>query len=109
MIQWDRKNLFKKLRQLLNGFSLGVNRAGAYFRFNKKVKYFAMIAGAPLLLFVVILITVLIEAPDKKLLKSFRSAVPSEVYTADGVLIGRFSVQERKPVKYEEISRPVID
>ena len=68
-----------------------------------------MLAGAPLLLSIIILITVLIEAPDKKLLKSFRNAVPSEVYTADGVLIGRFSVQERKPVKYEEISRPVID
>src|SRR5688572_4727144 len=36
-------------------------------------------------------------------------ALASEVYSADGVLLGKFFRENREPVKYKEIGKPVID
>ncbi|WP_158280737.1 penicillin-binding protein 1A [Pararcticibacter amylolyticus] len=46
--------------------------------------------------------------PSKAELKSKQNSTASEVYTADGVLIGRYFLQDRTNVKYEEISQDLI-
>lgn len=66
-------------------------------------------AAFPLLFIAIALLFVLTDTPGKDELKAFRNAIPSEVYTADSVLIGRYYVQERRPVKYEQISPAVIE
>lgn len=78
------------------------------FEQNKKLKYIVAIGMVPLMLLIILFITVLASAPSKDELRAFRNAVPSEVYTADSVLIARYFIQERKPVRYDQISNPVI-
>ncbi len=56
-----------------------------------------------------ILLFVLTQLPDREALIAYRNPIPSEVYTADSVLIGRYYVQDRRPVGYDEISRSVIE
>src|SRR5688572_10280937 len=97
MIKWVEKNLAlgdQKLKPLLTGIALRLKKAAVHINSNRKLKYAIIIAGLPLVAFLIMVTVVLMEAPDKKVLKSFRNAVPSEVYTADGILIGRFSIQE---------------
>ncbi|WP_082780355.1 penicillin-binding protein 1A [Rufibacter sp. DG15C] len=46
--------------------------------------------------------------PTKRQLKEVQNNMPSEVYTADGVLMGRYFIQDRTNVKYDQIAEPVI-
>ncbi|MFC6997535.1 penicillin-binding protein 1A [Rufibacter roseus] len=46
--------------------------------------------------------------PSQRKLKAVQNNMPSEVYTADGVLIGRFFIQDRTNVKYDKIAEPAI-
>lgn len=48
------------------------------------------------------------KIPSKKALKSLQNNTASEIYTADSVLIGRYFIQDRTNVKYENISPFVI-
>jgi len=52
---------------------------------------------------------VLTQTPSKKELTSIRNAVASEVYSADSVLLGRYFVQDRTEIKYEDIAPHLID
>ncbi|MCU0448339.1 MAG: transglycosylase domain-containing protein [Bernardetiaceae bacterium] len=47
--------------------------------------------------------------PDVKLLENPKMPTPSELYTADGVLIGRFYKENRIPVEYRELSPNLIN
>ncbi|WP_181305625.1 penicillin-binding protein 1A [Rufibacter sp. XAAS-G3-1] len=46
--------------------------------------------------------------PTKRQLKSVQNNMPSEVYTADSVLIGRYFIQDRTNVAYDQIAEPAI-
>ncbi|MBA9075407.1 penicillin-binding protein 1A [Rufibacter quisquiliarum] len=46
--------------------------------------------------------------PTKRQLKAVQNSMPSEVYTADSVLIGRFFIQDRTNIKYDQIAEPVV-
>ncbi|MFB9863834.1 penicillin-binding protein 1A [Rufibacter immobilis] len=46
--------------------------------------------------------------PTKRQLKEVQNSMPSEVYTADSVLIGRYFIQDRTNVAYDQISEPAI-
>ncbi|MGV3540342.1 MAG: penicillin-binding protein 1A, partial [Rufibacter sp.] len=46
--------------------------------------------------------------PTKRQLKAVQNSMPSEVYTADSVLIGRFFIQDRTNIKYDKIAEPVV-
>ncbi|OKL40587.1 penicillin-binding protein [Pontibacter flavimaris] len=46
--------------------------------------------------------------PSTKELKSVRNNTASEVYSADGVLLGRYYIQDRTNVKYSDISPTAI-
>jgi len=47
--------------------------------------------------------------PSKQELARIDNPVASEVYSADSVLLGRFFVQERSNVEFENIPKPVVD
>lgn len=49
------------------------------------------------------------ELPSETSLKNIQNNVATEVYSADGVLLGRFSVHERNPTSYKNISPHVIN
>lgn len=46
--------------------------------------------------------------PTNKALQSIRNSTPSEVYSADGVLLGRYYIQDRSNVSFKDISPNVI-
>ncbi|MBC3539946.1 penicillin-binding protein 1A [Rufibacter sediminis] len=46
--------------------------------------------------------------PTKRQLKAVQNNMPSEVYTADSVLIGRYFIQDRTNVAYDQIAEPAI-
>ncbi len=64
-----------------------------------------LVMGPPLLL----LLIVWIEIPGKKALRNIQNQLPSEIYSADSVLIGRFFVQDRTEVKFDQIAQSVKD
>src|SRR5690606_24865397 len=47
--------------------------------------------------------------PSIKELENPSSAIASEVYAADGTLLGKYYIQNRSPVKHEEISPHILD
>jgi penicillin-binding protein 1A len=81
----------------------------SYFKTHRKQRLWAL-AGlmvfSPPLIFLVI---VWIELPTKRALRNIQNQVASEVYSADSVLLGRYYIQDRTEVKYEEIAPVVID
>lgn len=56
------------------------------------------------LMFSIVLAVAWRDIPSRETLAEFRNPVPSELYTADSVLIGRFYLQDRTPVPPERIS-----
>jgi penicillin-binding protein 1A len=77
----------------------------------------SMVAGiaclAFILFFAVLYILVITGAtgslPSREELSRVENPTASEVYSADSVLLGRFFLQERSNVAYENIPKPVID
>ncbi|AII51658.1 penicillin-binding protein 1A [Hymenobacter sp. APR13] len=49
------------------------------------------------------------QMPNLKTLESPRSELASEVYSADGVLMGKYFRENRTPVAYEELAQTTID
>ena len=49
------------------------------------------------------------QMPNLKTLESPRSELASEVYSADGVLMGKYFRENRTPVSYEELAQTTID
>jgi penicillin-binding protein 1A len=80
-----------------------------YFKSRKKTKWVLIAAGLPLLALLTLFIFVLIHTPSTSQLRLIRNPMASEVYTADSVLIGRYFVQDRTAVQYDDISPLVID
>ena len=68
-----------------------------------------MFAGPPLLFLFILLIVLLIETPSKQELRNIQNQVASEVFSADSVLLGRYYIQDRTEVNYENISPEVIN
>lgn len=67
------------------------------------------ILRTPLILLLIFFVFILTQTPSKKELASIKNAVASEVYSADSVLLGRYFIQDRTEIKYEDISHHVID
>jgi penicillin-binding protein 1A len=120
--EWAEKNfpagleqadkVFQRLvilsQQVQKSILATAGRTRLFFKNHRKARIAAIAVGIPILLFFALFVFVFFQIPDKHTLTSFRNPVPSEIYTADGVLIGRYFIQERKPVSYEEISPWVI-
>ena len=68
----------------------------------------AYVAGPFWTLLVWILFVVWIETPNKRELRNIQNQVASEVYSADSVLLGRYFLQDRTEIEYEDIAPAVI-
>lgn len=80
-----------------------------YFRTHPKARKRLIIFGPPLFLLFLLLLTVWIETPSRRQLRNIQNQVASEVYSADSVLLGRYYLQDRTEVKYNEIAPVVFD
>ncbi|KAA5545668.1 penicillin-binding protein 1A [Adhaeribacter rhizoryzae] len=49
------------------------------------------------------------ELPDFKTLENPQSEVASEMYSADGVLMGKYYRENRSPVKYQDLPQNLVD
>lgn len=49
------------------------------------------------------------DMPTMKEARNPKLAVPSEIYSADGKMMGSFLIENRSPVKFEQINQNIID
>ena len=80
-----------------------------YFRTHPRARLLARIAGPPLAFLFLLLFIVWIETPGNRELRNIQNQVASEVYSADSVLLGRYFLQDRTEVQYEDIATAVVD
>jgi penicillin-binding protein 1A len=85
------------------------DRLALYFRTHPRARKTAIILGPPIGVLFLILFTVWIETPWNSELRRIRNQVASEVYSADSVMLGRFYLQDRTEVEYNDIAPAVIE
>lgn len=78
-----------------------------YFQTHRWARITAYIAGPPFAIFVLLLFVVWFETPWNNELRRIRNQVASEIYSADSVLIGRYYIQDRTEVGYNDIAPAV--
>ncbi len=97
----------------LRWFGRQLEKVDRYFikrpKFKKMVIIASVIFGPPYQLSLMLAIVIGMSSPDTKTLRNIQNQVASEVYSADGVLLGRYFIQDRTEVRYEEITPSVID
>ena len=99
----------RRLKPVVDKASLAVKNSAEYLSANRKLKISLILIGIPLVFFVMMIMVVIIDTPGKDVLRGFRNPIPSEIYTADSVLMGRYYIQDRTPVKFDDIAPSVID
>lgn len=82
-------------------------KAKHYFKTHRWARIAAYIAGPPFAIFVLLLFVVWFETPWNSELRNIHNQVASEIYSADSVLLGRYYIQDRTEVNYEEIAPAV--
>jgi penicillin-binding protein 1A len=75
----------------------------------KRLIIASMIIGPPYQLMFMLAVVVWTVTPTKKTLRNIQNQVASEIYSADSVLLGRYYIQDRTEVRYDDISPAVID
>jgi penicillin-binding protein 1A len=79
-----------------------------FFETHPKTRIAVSVAAVPAALLVVLVSIVFYKLPGKQELRQIQNPLASEVYSADSVLLGRYYIQDRIQVKYEDISPAVI-
>ncbi len=69
----------------------------------------ALVAGPMCFLLFILLFTVWLETPGRRAIRNIQNQVASEVYSADSVLLGRYFIQDRTEIQYEEIAPVLIN
>jgi penicillin-binding protein 1A len=80
-----------------------------YLKTHPKTTAGLMMVAVPSFMLILLLSVVLSDVPGVRDLRAIQNPIASEVYTSDSVLIGRYFVQDRTQVQYDEISPLVID
>src|SRR5687767_7629520 len=78
-----------------------------YFKTHRKARIAVYIIGPPFFVFILLLFVVWLETPWNSELRNIRNQVASEIYSADSVLLGRYYIQDRTEVGYNDISPAV--
>jgi penicillin-binding protein 1A len=90
-----------------------LNRVDTYFEKHPRRRKWAirlgLVFGPPFSVFLILLLVVWLETPGKRALRNVQNQVASEVYSADSVLLGRYFIQDRTEIRYEEIAPVVVD
>ena len=84
-------------------------RIDAHFNSHPVAAKWARWIGYPFAAIVLFMFFIWIETPGGAELKRIQNQVASEVYSADSVLLGRYFVQDRTEIKYEDIAPAVVD
>lgn len=107
------KNLYARAYQWLYPYILKAKPSYditlAYFRSHPKIRRTVFILTPPFIFVLLLLCVVWYETPWNSDLRNIRNQVASEVYSADSVLLGRYYIQDRTEVAYEDISQAVMD
>ena len=101
--------LLQKMQPAIQFVRIRFNKIREYYRTHPKARrwsiFGAIVLGPPLAL----MIFVWVQIPSKRTLRKIQNQVASEIYSADSVLLGRYYIQDRTEIKFEEISPEVID
>lgn len=101
--------LLQKTQPAIQLVRVRYNKIREYYKTHPKARrwsiFGAIVLGPPLAL----MIFVWIQIPSKRTLRKIQNQVASEIYSADSVLLGRYYIQDRTEIKFEEISPDVID
>lgn len=99
----------EKAQPGLRFLSRQFKRLRIYLKTHPKARKWAIITGPPSLFLFILLIVLWVETPGKKELQNIQNQVASEVFSADSVLLGRYYIQDRTEVNYDDISPEVIN
>lgn len=77
-------------------------------RLAKLTKWTVLSTSILLLLIFAFLLPILLDAPSVRTLRNVQTEAASEIYSADGVLLGRFYKQNRTVVQYKDIPQYTI-
>lgn len=106
-------HLHQKLKPYLDWLKERNDRFDLYFKTHpgkrKWVLSIAFITGPPFSVLLMLLFVVWFETPSRRELRTIQNQVASEVYSADSVLLGRYFIQDRTEIKFEEIAPAVVD
>lgn len=95
------KNLFNRAYQYFRPFTIKKFFILAFAAFSCGILFLAF-------LFLLTLSGILGPMPSREELLTIKNPVASEVYSADSVLLGRYFIQERSNIRYNEIPPHVI-
>jgi penicillin-binding protein 1A len=108
-VRFHLNRLYEKARPLSIQFRIRKDHITAYLQAHPRLKYLLLAGSVPLLLLLLLVALVMYDIPSGKDLRAIQNPIASEIYTSDSVMIGRYFVQDRTQVKYEDISPLVID
>lgn len=105
------RHRYNQLREWLWPYWLKVkpwyDRILLYLKTHRWARITTYIAGPPFVIFVLLLFVVWFETPWNSELRNIRNQVASEIYSADSVLLGRYYIQDRTEVGYDDIAPSV--
>lgn len=111
-----KQNVVKKNSKIAQGNKSASRRKNGKVKTSgrKKILMFSLKSALVLFLlgclfFIMVFLGILGPVPSKKQLHVINNPVASEVYSADGKLLGRYYIENRSNVSYDEISPNVIN
>jgi penicillin-binding protein 1A len=107
--QWRSVRVPDHLKQAYCRIIVSLRKLHTYFQGHPKTKYAAYSFASVFLLLVMFYSFILTHTPSRADLTTIKNAVASEVYSADSVLLGRYFIQDRTEIKYEDISPPLVN
>lgn len=106
---WDQRPSFPELWEKIPSF----REMRQPDRLKKSGKYLLWAFGAMVGMIVLLILAVRMgffgDLPGVRELKAIRNATASEIYASDGKLIGKYFIQNRTQVRYEEIPPQLIE
>ena len=102
VVEWDLKEKPSKPKKLKN-------KKSRFSILKIAIGSFAILIFVLSLLFICVYLGVFAPVPSAKQLQNINNPVASEVLSADGKVLGRYYIENRSNVKFEEISKNVIN
>lgn len=106
---YRRLRRYPRLRPYIIAADLYHQSILQYFRTHPRARLMVKIASPLLALFLMFALIAWIETPSNRELRNIQNQVASEVYSADSVLLGRYFLQDRTEVQYNDIAPAVVD
>jgi penicillin-binding protein 1A len=105
-LYWKTVAFVKSARQKFSQKKINII---SRFAQDKRLRTVLVLLVLPVMSILCLMLTVFSNVPSKKELEKIKNPIASEVYTADSVLIGRYFIQDRTQVRYDEISPLVVN